>query len=384
MTQGKHSPYRRILPGAAVLLYCLGALLSLATHAADPVQLTVRSTGYAEGVGYAARDRAVGDARQRALVEVLQALSASEDLKLFHPILRNVNTYVPTYDLLRHDQVGADTRVEIDAHVQEAPLHRDIAAIMLPRLPEKPKVLLVIGEQIGDDGIMAVPDFGAAEVALKEALEDKGLEVRGVDTLDKLYTHPQLMDVVSGSVELGSKFAKENPAHVIVVGTARSTYVLEEADKNLKKNTAEVKLNVFRGSDGKMISDVFSQAVVHSADAFEGGEAAVQDACRKAQQDVLTAAAITVLSTRASDGLLITVLDPETPERLAALVQAIESLPGAGKAQTLYFSPSLARLSMPYDDSLSYLVDSLSYAKPGGAAVEVTRVLKRDVEITFK
>ncbi len=373
--------FRRILLGAAAFLLAL-----IPAHAAEdpPVTLTVRSTGYAEGVGYAARDRAVADARQRALLDVMQALSASEDLKLFRPILRSVDAYVPTYDLLRHDQVGSDTRVEIDAHVLEAPLHRDIAAIMLPRLPEKPKVLLVIGEQIGDDGIMAVPDFGVAEVALKKVLEEKGLEVRGVDTLNKLYTHQQLMTLVGGGVEEGAKFAKENTAHVVVVGTARSTYTQSSDDVNMKKNSAELRLNVFRGSDGKMVEDVYTQAAVHSADAFEGGEAAVQDACRKAQQAVLTAAAITVLSTRASDALLITVMDPGSRERLDALVQALTLEPGAGAPQVLYYSDGLARVSLPYDGSLGYLVDSIAHYSITGAGVEVRRVLKRDVELAFK
>lgn len=376
-----HSFFRRALWGAAVFLLCT----SLAQAASDPpVQLTVRSTGYAEGVGYAARDRAVGDARQRALLDVMEALSASEDLKLFRPILRNVDAYVPSYDLLRHDQVGEDTRVEIDAHVLEAPLQRDIAAIMLPRLPEKPRVLLVIGEQIGDDAIMAVPDFGVAEVALKKVLEEKGLEVRGVDTLDGLYTHQQLMALVAGGVEEGSKFAKENPAHVVVVGSARSTYTQSSEDINMKKNTAEVRLNVFRGSDGKMVDDVFSQATVHAADAFEGGEASVQDACRKAQQAVITAAAITVLSTRASDSLLITVVDPGTRERLDALVKALSSEPGAGAAQVLYFSEGLSRISMPYDGGMGDLVDTISHYSFDGAGVEVRRVLKRDMELAFK
>ncbi len=348
------------------------------------MKLTVRSTGYAEGVGYAARDRAVGDARQRALLDVMQALSASEDLKLFRPILRNVDAYVPTYDLLRHDQVGADTRVEIDAHVLEAPLQRDIATIMLPRLPEKPKVLLVIGEQLGDDGIMAVPDFGVAEVALKKVLEEKGLEVRGVDTLDGLYTHQQLMALVAGGVEEGAKFARENPAHVIVVGSARSTYTQSSDDVNMKKNTAELRLNVFRGSDGKMVDDVYTQAVVHAADAFEGGEASVQDACRKAQQAVITAAAVSVLSTRASDALLITVMDPGSRERLDALIKALALEPGTGPAQVLYYSDGLARLSLPYDGGMGYLVDSIGNYAIDGAGVEVRRVLKRDVELAFK
>jgi hypothetical protein len=375
---------RRARLGAAIFcaLICIAALRPPLLRADDAVRITVRCTGYAEGVGYAARERAINDARQRALMEVIQALVASEDLELFRPILREAASYVPGYELLRHDQIGTDTRVEIDAQVLEAPLHRDIATMMLPRLPEKPRVLLVIGEKIGDDPIVAVPDFGAAEVAFKKALEDKGIEVRGVDTLDGLYTHPQLMELVEGGVEKGAAFARENPAHVAVIGTAQSTYTQLREDVNMRENRARVRLGVFRGVDGKMVDEIVSEAVVHSADPFEGGEAAVQDACRKAQSQVITAAVIALLSAHASDALQVTVINPRTRERMEALMAALQREPGAGRPELLYFSPGLARLSLPFDGSLGALVDGIEWFTHDGAGIEVTRVLKRDVEIT--
>ena len=211
------------------------------------VELTIRSTGYAEGVGYAARDRAVLDAKQRALVEVLRTLVASDDLKLFRPVLRKSEVYIPRFELLRSDEVGGDTRVEIDARLMEAPLHRDISAIMLPRLPEKPKVLLLIGEHLLGDPMMAVPDFGVAELALKKHLEDKGLEVRGADTLDAHYDYAKLMEVVHGGIEEGAQFAAEAPDHVVVVGAAVTESDGGETAGAMTRNLARLTLHIYRG-----------------------------------------------------------------------------------------------------------------------------------------
>lgn len=373
---------RRPAPLLPLLFVLISSVAALAAEA--PVQLTVRSTGYAEGVGYGARERAINDARQRALVEVIQSYMGTDDLQLFRPILRNAAAYVPVYDLLRHDQAGQDTRVEIDAYVQEAPLQRDIATIMLPRLPEKPRVLLVIGEQIADDAILAVPDFGAAEVALAEALKEKGLEVSGANTLEKLYSQEQLIKLVQGGVEEGSKFARENTAHVVVVGTAKSAYLQEKEEVNMKKNTAQVRLSIYRGSDGKMVDDAFAEAVVHAADPFEGGEAAVQDACRKAQANVITAAAMAVLSTQATDNMLITILHPGNTSRLDAFTTMLAKVQGAGKPQVLYFSEALARVSLPYDGPTGALVDAVAEFKFEKQGLDVTRVLKKDMEVVFK
>jgi antirestriction protein ArdC len=189
---------------------------------------------------------------------------------------------------------------------------------------------------------------------------------------------------VQGGVEKGSKFARENTAHVVVIGTARSSYSQVSDDVNMRRNAAELRLNIFRGSDGKMVDDVFAEAVVHAADAFEGGEAAVQDACRKVQTRVITAAAIAVLSTQASDNMLVTVLHPESSARLDALVAEMAAQPGAGPPQVLYYSPGLARISLPYSGRMGEFVDALSTFQHEGAKLEVTRVLKKDMELVFK
>ena len=366
----------RVLLGAA-LFFCW------AGGAAEPVELTVRATGYTDGVGYAARDRAIADAKQRALVEVMRSLVASEDLKLFRPMLRQTDVYIRRFDLLRTDEVGGDTRVELDAHVLETPLHRDIAAIMLPRLPQKPKVLLLIGEQLPGDPMLAVPDFGVAELALKKVLEDKGLVVRGADTLDEHYPYAKLIEIVHGGIEPRSQFALGAPDHVVVVGAATATAAGGEAVNAMKRSTAQVKLDIFRGSDGKKVDDVSVTAVVHGVSDHEACIAAIQDACGKAQTNVLTAAAIGVLSTQASDQLLITVLRPETQERLDLVAALLESHPYAGRAEQLFFSPGLGRLALPYDGGMGDLSDYLSGAAVSGAQLKVTRVLKREVELTL-
>jgi hypothetical protein len=359
----------------AALLFCVGA------SAQEPVELTIRSTGYAQGVGYAARDAAIVDAKQRALVDVLGALVASEDLKLFRPVLRNTEVYIPRAELLKTETVGSDTRVEIDALLLEAPLHRDIAAIMLPRLAERPKVLLLIGEQMESDPMLAVPDFGTAEVALKKHLDEKGLNARGADTLDETVPYARLIEVVNGGIEEGAAFAIGCPDHVVVIGSAVSASAGGDEANAMKTNAARLSLKIYRGADGKLIDEVVVEAIVHGTDPHAGGIAAIQDACGKAQASVITAAVIAVLSTRASDQMLITVLRPETQEQLDTVVSAIESHPYAGKVEQLFFSPALGRLAVPYNGPLSDLSDYLASISISGGAIEVTRVLQREMEL---
>ncbi|MBI1317963.1 MAG: hypothetical protein GC168_03305 [Candidatus Hydrogenedens sp.] len=368
----------RALLGAALFL-CLAA-----GAAQEPVELTIRATGYAQGVGYTSRDRAVLDAKQKALVEFLRAMVASEDLKLFRPVLRSTEQYIPRHDLLRTDEVDGDTRVEIDAYLMEAPLHRDIAAIMLPRLPEKPRVLLLIGEQMEEDPMLAVPDFGTAELALKKYLDDKGLETRGADTLEDTVPYPRLIEVVNGGIEEGSAFALGCPDHVVVVGSAVSASAGGDDTAAMKTNAARLTLNIYRGADGKLMDDVVCDAIVHSTDPHTGGIAAIQDACGKAQGSVITAAVLAVLSTRASDQVLVTVLHPQTQEHLNAVIQAIETHPSAGRVEQLFFSPTLARLALPYEGPMGDLSDYLSTITIAGRPLEVTRVLQREMELTLK
>ena len=360
-------------------------LLGFSAAAAPQEELfTVRAQGYAEGIGFAARKAAIAEAQREVLRKVLNALVVRDGTAVLEPVYRNAARYIHSYDLLRHDEGEDYSSVEIDARVREQMLERDVAALMLPRLQPRPEVLFVVGERIGRDKIVAVPDYGVAETALREKLEEFELKGRGADSLDALYSQAELIAVVTGDVARGKRFALENPADVVVVGVARTTIEPNPAGTNVNRHRATLELRVFRGYDGKMTDELTAHAAVMAVDPMEGGAQAVRDAAAKVVGDVVVSAVITVLGTEAGASVLLTVENAGGQDCLDALTTAIRAFPPAGTVEELFVSPRRARLRIGYAGPMGAFADMLAAFTCGGRKLEVRRAVEREIVVRFK
>ncbi|MBI2431535.1 MAG: hypothetical protein HYV26_01545, partial [Candidatus Hydrogenedentes bacterium] len=340
--------------------------------------------GFAEGVGLAARNAAIENAKQEIIRKLLNAVVASGDLSHLQNVLRNASQYVRGYDKIRHDIAGDTTRVEIDAYIDARPLYQDVAATMLPYLPEPPRVLLVIGEQIGNDKIIAVPDFGYAETALRQGLEKLRLTVAGVDTLGREYKQEALIQTVTGDLETGATFAKGNSADVVILGTATTEQEAPVPGTNVVKNKASVTVRVYRALDGDLVDAFTKTAAVSSAAVTEGAIQATNDACEKLVGEVAIAAVLTVLGTAAEDTVLLLLEHPETPERVEQVTAALAQDLGPDHVAVLFQSTDTARLRIRYDGPMLPFVDKLSTADYGGKTLNVRRAVGREVTATFE
>ena len=196
----------------------IGAAAMLA-HAEDAEVLTIRTEARAEGTGFTAKTKAIARAQENAIGQLLGRMAPQVDPQLMEPIFREAARYVDSYDLLRQDTLDDATKVEIDAHIAARPLQQDLAGIVLPRLPEKPTVVLLLGEQLVGDKIVAVPDEGTAEVALRTGMRKLGLNVNSSSELSQAYQQSDLIEILAGGVAGGARFAQENLCDAAIVGT---------------------------------------------------------------------------------------------------------------------------------------------------------------------
>jgi len=364
---------RRIAAGGLVCL-----LMSFCAGGEEDI-ITVRMDGHAEGVGREAREEAIANAEVEVLVAVLKSMVASGDLGALNPILRNAPRYIRNYDLLRHDALDEKTRVEIDAHVLERALQQDVAALMLPRLVRRPRVLLLMGEKIGQDRIIAVPDYGVAETALRAGVEKLGLEVSGSEAVGAYYTQAQLIGAVEGDVEAAGAFARGTLHDVVVIGTAVTEPETTPDGFTVVRNTATVSLRVFRGVDGKMVDALSAKAAVHGVELTDSGEQAVTDACAKLVGDVTVACVITVLGARPDDHVLFVLANPGARSGVQALIDAIRAFPDVSQVEELLYTPQLARFRIAYRGPMPPLVDFLRRQPCGESKLVIKTVVAREI-----
>jgi len=366
--------------GFLALICCLS---SSAFPRGDDGLVQVRAEGYADGIGFAARRRAVEAATRDAVAQFVQSLVAREDAAALEPLLGDPGRYVDHADLLRQEDRGDSTFVEVDVYVAERSIQRDVAELMLPRLGAAPEVLLVIGEQFIQDEVPAVIEGGIAEQALIEALGKKGVAARGVDAVPDDFSHPELLGAVGGDVETGGLFARAMTADVVVLGTAVARTTAIAAGSNLLRNEAAITLRVFRAFDGKMTDALSSRHVVHAADPRAGGRQALRDAALRLAEDARVSAVITVLGTRAEEGVQLTLERPGTRARLEKVLGAIRGVPGVAGMEERFYSDRLARYVFQYTGPMSWLVDEVRDRSFDGAPLKVMRVVGNEMRLSF-
>lgn len=373
--------WRNAIMPPALLLFALFFVQGIAATA--PV-FTVRMNGQAEGIGLTARKLAIEDAQQQAMIDVLQAMTNATDMAPFRTLLRQTPRYVQRYDLLVTEVVGQTTIVEVDVHIFEQPLRHDVAAIMLPRLPRAPKVLLIIAEYIGPEAETGGPTFHIAESVFRERIKDFDFELTGIESLLDHYDVRQLLDVINGDISKAAAFARANQADVILIGSAETTHEPLVAESNMMRNRATVVLRAFAGSDGKMTDVISAQAVVQSVDIMAGGTQAVQDACGKLAAESIVAIVLTMLGLEDESRVIVEAVKPGTLDHVRALMTAIQHIPGVHGAEILFFSESLARLAVDYAGGMAAFSDNISGTVVGGRTVEVTRCIKREMTVIFQ
>jgi hypothetical protein len=372
---------RRILRGAVLVFF---ALRCASAHAGEEELFSVRAEGYADGIGAGARDAAVANAKREVVEEVIKSLVVSGDLEPLRPMLRNAANYIQRCEVIRADQSGDSTRVEVEAYVLEKALRQDVAALTFPRLPQPPHVLLLVGEKLPRDQIVAVPDAGLAETVLREGLERLKLQVAGSETLGQTFTQAQLIETVTGGVEAGQRFTLANNADAVVVGAAVVTVEGSDAGNNVRRCRATAELRIYRGYDGKMMDSLTASAVVGSLSPEEGSDQAVRDVCAKLVNETAVSAILTVLGTQASDAVVLTLDNPGSRQRFEELVTRIEVELHLDEIEELYYSDTRARLRVRYDGPIAYLVDVLSAGRYAGKKIEPQRVVGRDMTLRFE
>ncbi|OQB36710.1 MAG: hypothetical protein BWY09_01833 [Candidatus Hydrogenedentes bacterium ADurb.Bin179] len=372
--------YRRI-----VLLYLCISIARLNSAAGEEdLLLTVRMKGSADGVGLTSRKVAIEQAQQRIMEEVLQSMTHATDMTLFNPILRQTSRYIPRYDLLRTDIAGETTEVEIDAYVLEKPLRRDIAAIMLPRLPRKPSVQLLIADYVGPGAASGGPTFDIAETVLRKALEEFEFTVRGIQDILDHYEVAQLLEIIQGEMDATASFARANGEDVVIVGAVTTVHEALATDSNMLTNRARITLRILSGTDGKASDTLAAEAAVQSVDPVEGGTQAAQDACGKLTTDCIVGVVIAMLGLEDESRVIFRVEGPNSPETMTELEGMLRAIPGVSEIESLFYSPTLARLAVDYGGTMAYLSDLLAGRPVNGRKIEIGRCVQREITIRFK
>ncbi len=318
--------------------------------------LKVHGRGKAQGIGLHAREQAMAQARDNALKALAGSIVGDTNPQLAEDLVLECVPFVRSANVVDHRVDQSATLVNAEFLVNIVQVRQAAVRLLLPQLPYKPRVLVLIADDLHDE--IAVSGTRIAAQALEQAIRDAGLDVADSQPVRDALPAETVRAILSedqGGVNL---LGYDPEVDVAVLGIVSAAFVPTDKDTNLRATRAHLVLRVIRADDGKLVDSAAIDAVVHSVDFMEGATQAIQDAVGKLAQYAINAAALAVVGPEASYGFALTLEAPGTHENVDLLRTRLAEL-GAQDIQEVFYADQAARLHFSYPGELHDVIKPL-------------------------
>lgn len=278
----------------AVAVFALLLLAPLYAHAGE----IIIAEGVAAVIGgntAVARDKAIDDALRKAVEQTVGAVissdTMSENYKVIHDkILAQTAGYVENYKVLSERTEGDIFRVRVQAEIGRANLMDDLRALgLLHILKEKPKVMVLIDEQVG--GLYATTaweNVGQAESTIMEKFINAGFNVVDSQTVRANIIRDEALRLLEGNAGAAAAEGLKYGAQIVITGRAYSKNAGGKLrGTQMQSLQATLQARVVRTDTAKIISSRSSTGTKVHIDELQGGALAIKEASEKLADDLM-------------------------------------------------------------------------------------------------
>jgi len=339
----------------------------------------VKGEGDAPGRGPEARQNAVTNARNRLLINHLEAWSDSPKLSRLAPILDRGATYFRNVRVLRHEPDEELTHVEIQADLLVSKIREDIGKYLLPALDRTPTVVVIMQDDFGDDNVRGMKAPGVAEKMIRKLLRDAGFNVIDSDRLRNTMTPEELVTCVAGAGALSAEVARALFADVAVIGRGTTSLADDSRLTNLYRNRGSIALRIVRAEDDAIAEELRATSVVESREPAAGGPLAIEDACERLSEALTSGIIMAVLFSPIDEAIKVSMLGQPGEGSRDDVVKWLAGQENVDAVEIVGRDQSLIRLRIEYRGTLGDLVELLE----DGASVRITKVLGLNITAEF-
>lgn len=269
----------------------------------EPVAYEVVTSGLGSIVGNDvahARDDAIEDALRKGVEDALGLIVKAETLvENFQLIEDNIYSktqgYIQKYDIVsegkRNEQLY---EVTVKAVVKMTDLKDDYEGIKtLMHRKNMPRMMIMIEER----NIGETPDFShyieadmnTAELALTQAFMEKGFKFVDQATVKRNLDNEKAAAILEGDVNQAAILGKSVGAEIVLTGKALAkATVMEAFGVSQRSQQATVTVKAIRTDTGDIIATSSGQGAYPHIDDVIGGTKAIQKACSKMSEDLIT------------------------------------------------------------------------------------------------
>ena len=247
-----------------------------------------------------ARDDAIEDALRKGIENALGLIVESETLVQNYQLIEDnifskTQGYIQKYDVVQEGEQSEQLyEVTVRALVKMADLKNDLDAIeTLMRRKNRPRLMVMIEERnIGEaPGLFHYfeADMNIAETAIMDAFMVKGFKFVDQATVKKNLDQEKAAAILEGDVALASSLGKTVGAEVVITGKALAKATVVEAfGATQRSQQATVNVRAIRTDTGDIIATSSAQGAYPHIDDVAGGTKAIQRACEKLSEDLMT------------------------------------------------------------------------------------------------
>lgn len=247
-----------------------------------------------------ARDDAIEDALRRAVEDVMGLLLSSETLVenfqlVEDRIFTKTQGYIQRYEVLKQGRRDSQLyEVQIRALVKLSELQNDVEAIgTLLRRKKMPRLMVMIEEKnMGESPSsyhLIEAQLNSAESSLMEKFMAKGFRFVDPQIIARNLSLQKANAILGGDVQLASALAKKVGAEVILVGRAMATATEVEAfGIKIRSQQATVTVRAIRSETGEILCTATEQGKFSHIDDIAGGIKAIQQACDRVSEILIT------------------------------------------------------------------------------------------------
>ncbi len=338
------------------------------------------------------REKAIDDALRRAVEQAVGTLISSDTMtnnfQVVHDkILAQTSGYVKNYQIIKEERVGQEFRVTVMADVGRENLQRTLEALgLLHELKEKPKVMVIIEEQVG--GLFGTTEWrnvGQAESTIMEWLLAAGFNVVDPATVRANIPRDKALRLLEGDPKAAAAAGLQYGAQVVITGRAFSKNAGGKLlGTNMQSIQATLQARVIRADDGRVISSRSEQGTKAHIDEMQGGALAIKEASEKLSDglinDILNSWKKEVYGRSQEITLVISGL--VSYRHLSAVRRFLESdLQGVKAVHQRNFTQGTAELGLDYSGKTSVIADELANKRFTGFRLEPTNVTPNRLDV---
>lgn len=338
------------------------------------------------------REKAIDDALRRAVEQAVGTFISSDTMsnnfQLVHDkILAQTSGYVKNYQIIKEGRVGQEFRVTVMADVGRENLQRTLEALgLLHELKEKPKVMVIIEEQVG--GLFGTTEWrnvGQAESTIMERLLAAGFNVVDPGTVRANIPRDKALRLLEGDPKAAVAAGLQYGAQVVITGRAFSKNAGGKLlGTNMQSIQATLQARVVRADDGRVISSRSEQGTKAHIDEMQGGALAIKEASEKLSDtlmnDILNSWKKEVYGRSQEITLVISGL--VSYRHLSAVKKFLESdLQGVKAVHQRSFTQGTAELLLDYGGKTSFVADELANKRFVGFRLEPTNVTPNRLDV---